>query len=89
VTHLAQRGSLSLDTPGGRPPGAVRAVLMVCSTQADDLLSTPAAFIVADAGAPLMQMPGLSAVFMGMTLAVFVIYGLLAHAPRAIGRARC
>ena len=39
-------------------------------------------FIVADAGTPLVQMLGLSAVFMAMTLAVFVVYGLLAHAAQ-------
>lgn len=50
-------------------------------------------FIVADAGGPLVQMLWLSAVFMAMTLAVFVVYGLLAHAaqrailgsPRVLG----
>lgn len=39
-------------------------------------------FVRPDAGAPLAQMLGLSAVFMAMTFAVFVLYGLLAHAFR-------
>jgi len=39
-------------------------------------------FIAADAGTPLVQMLGLSGVFMAMTLAVFVVYGLLAHAAQ-------
>ena len=41
-------------------------------------------FITADAGAPMRQMLGLSAVFMAMTFAVFVIYGWLAHAFRRL-----
>lgn len=39
-------------------------------------------FVDADAGAPMQQMLGLSAVFMLMTFVVFVAYGLLAHAFR-------
>lgn len=39
-------------------------------------------FIVQDAAAPLLQLLTLSGVFMAMTLAVFVIYGLLANAFR-------
>ncbi|PTN31681.1 LysE family translocator [Desulfonatronum sp. SC1] len=39
-------------------------------------------FINTSAGAPLLQLFGLSAVFMAMTFAVFVVYGLLAHAFR-------
>ncbi|SMP44593.1 LysE family translocator [Desulfonatronum lacustre] len=39
-------------------------------------------FITAEAGAPLLQLFGLSAVFMAMTFGVFVVYGLLAHAFR-------
>lgn len=39
-------------------------------------------FITAGAGAPLLQLFGLSAVFMAMTFAVFVVYGLLAHVFR-------
>ena len=36
-------------------------------------------FVVPSAGAPLLQMVLLSSVFMAMTFAVFVVYGLLAH----------
>src|SRR6476469_9086477 len=39
-------------------------------------------FITHDALAPLVQLLTLSGVFMAMTLVVFVIYGLLAHAFR-------
>lgn len=39
-------------------------------------------FVDAEAGAPMQQMLGLSAVFMLMTFVVFVAYGLLAHAFR-------
>jgi threonine/homoserine/homoserine lactone efflux protein len=35
-----------------------------------------------DAPSPLLQLLLLSGVFMAMTLAVFVVYGLLAHAFR-------
>ena len=39
-------------------------------------------FIAPGAGSPLAQLLVLSAVFMAMTFAVFVVYGLLAHAFR-------
>jgi threonine/homoserine/homoserine lactone efflux protein len=39
-------------------------------------------FVAPGAEAPLTQLLVLSAVFMGMTFAVFVVYGLLAHAFR-------
>lgn len=39
-------------------------------------------FVPSGAASPLLQLLGLSAVFMAMTFAVFVIYGLLAHAFR-------
>ena len=39
-------------------------------------------FVDAQAGSPLAQLVGLSAVFMAMTFGVFVVYGLLAHAFR-------
>ena len=39
-------------------------------------------FVEPGASSPLMQLLGLSAVFMAMTFGVFVIYGLLAHAFR-------
>ncbi len=39
-------------------------------------------FIQPDGGAPLLQLMGLSGVFMVMTFGVFVVYGLLAHAFR-------
>jgi len=39
-------------------------------------------FIARDAPAPLLQLLALSGVFMAMTLAVFVVYGLLANAFR-------
>ena len=41
-------------------------------------------FIARDAPAPLLQLLTLSGVFMAMTFAVFVIYGLLAHAFRKL-----
>lgn len=39
-------------------------------------------FVQPDATSPLLQLLGLSAVFMAMTFGVFVIYGLLAHTFR-------
>ena len=39
-------------------------------------------FVEPNAASPLLQLLGLSAVFMGMTFGVFVVYGLLAHAFR-------
>jgi threonine/homoserine/homoserine lactone efflux protein len=39
-------------------------------------------FVEPGAGSPLLQLLGLSAVFMAMTFGVFVVYGLLAHAFR-------
>ena len=39
-------------------------------------------FVAADAASPLPHLLTLSAVFMAMTFAVFVVYGLLAHAFR-------
>ena len=39
-------------------------------------------FVSPSIGSPLTQLLGLSAVFMAMTFAVFVLYGLLAHAFR-------
>jgi threonine/homoserine/homoserine lactone efflux protein len=41
-------------------------------------------FVQPDAGAPLLQLLLLSAVFMLMTFVVFVVYGLLAHAFRVV-----
>lgn len=92
-----ERGSLSLDTPGESGAGRIvlRAVLMNVLNPKLTIffLAYLPQFIVADAGAPLVQMLGLSTVFMAMTLAVFVVYGLLAHAaqrailgsPRVLG----
>ena len=40
-------------------------------------------FVVPGAESPLFQMLALSGVFMSMTLAVFVVYGVLAHSIRA------
>ena len=39
-------------------------------------------FVKPDAGSPLTQLLGLSAVFMVMTLAIFIVYGLMANAFR-------
>jgi threonine/homoserine/homoserine lactone efflux protein len=39
-------------------------------------------FVEPAAGSPLAQLLGLSGAFMAMTLAVFIVYGLLAHAFR-------
>ena len=92
-----ERGRLSLDTPGETGAGRIvlRAVLMNVLNPKLTIffLAYLPQFVTADAGTPLMQMLGLSAVFMGMTLAVFVAYGLLAHAaqrailgsPRVLG----
>ena len=81
-----ERGSLSLDTPGETGAGRIvlRAVLMNVLNPKLTIffLAYLPQFIVADAGTPLVQMLGLSAVFMAMTLAVFVAYGLLAHAAQ-------
>lgn len=81
-----ERGSLSLDTPGETGAGRIvlRAVLMNVLNPKLTIffLAYLPQFVTADAGTPLMQMLGLSAVFMGMTLAVFVVYGLLAHAAQ-------
>lgn len=40
-------------------------------------------FVSPDASSPLTQMLWLSTVFMGMTLIIFIFYGLTAHAVRA------
>jgi threonine/homoserine/homoserine lactone efflux protein len=40
-------------------------------------------FVASDAHSPIGQLLGLSAIFMGMTFGVFVVYGQLAHAFRA------
>ena len=40
-------------------------------------------FVAPDAAEPMLQLLVLSAVFMAMTFAVFVVYGLVAHAFRA------
>ena len=40
-------------------------------------------FVQPGASSPLLQLLGLSAVFMAMTFGVFIVYGLLAHAFRA------
>ncbi|MBP8276974.1 MAG: LysE family translocator [Propionivibrio sp.] len=81
-----ERGSLSLDTPGETGAGRIilRAVLMNVLNPKLTIffLAYLPQFIVADAGTPLVQMLGFSAVFMAMTLAVFVVYGLLAHAAQ-------
>ena len=82
-----ERGSLSLDRPadaGSAGRIVLRAVLMNVLNPKLTIffLAYLPQFVTADAGTPLMQMLGLSAVFMGMTLAVFVVYGLLAHAAQ-------
>ena len=81
-----ERGSLSLDTPGETGAGRIvlRAVLMNVLNPKLTIffLAYLPQFIVADAGTPLVQMLGLSTVFMAMTLAVFVVYALLAHAAQ-------
>ncbi|WP_395668723.1 LysE family translocator [Rhodoferax sp.] len=41
-------------------------------------------FVQPGAASPLVQLLGLSAVFMAMTFAVFITYGLLAHAFRKV-----
>ena len=41
-------------------------------------------FLASDAPSPLLQLLTLSGVFMAMTFAVFVVYGLLAHAFRRV-----
>jgi threonine/homoserine/homoserine lactone efflux protein len=41
-------------------------------------------FVPPQAQSPLLHMLGLSAIFMAMTFAVFVIYGLLAHTFRSL-----
>jgi len=51
-------------------------------------------FVPPDAVSPIRQMIGLSAVFMGLTLVIFILYGILAsgistymiNSPKAIGR---
>jgi len=39
-------------------------------------------FISPQASSPMLQMVGLSLVFMGMTLLIFIIYGIFAHSVR-------
>lgn len=81
-----ERGSLSLDKPGETGAGRIvlRAVLMNVLNPKLTIffLAYLPQFIAADAGTPLVQMLELSGVFMAMTLAVFVVYGLLAHAAQ-------
>ena len=84
-----ERGGLSLDQPhNGGNAGAIvlRAVLMNVLNPKLTIffLAYLPQFISADAGTPMLQMLRLSAVFMGMTLAVFVAYGLLAHATQRV-----
>ena len=82
-----ERGGLSLDQPhhaGNAGAIVLRAVLMNVLNPKLTIffLAYLPQFITADAGTPMVQMLRLSAVFMGMTLAVFVAYGLLAHATQ-------
>lgn len=82
-----ERGSFSLDKPkesGNAGRIMIRAVLMNILNPKLTIffLAYLPQFIVPEAGAPLAQMLWLSAVFMGMTFAVFLIYGLLAHAAQ-------
>ncbi len=91
-------GGLSLDKPrdaGNAGRIVVRAFLMNILNPKLTIffLAYLPQFIKPEAGNPLVQMLWLSAVFMAMTLAVFVVYGLLAHAaqrailgsPRVLG----
>ena len=91
-------GGLSLDKPrdaGNAGRIVIRAFLMNILNPKLTIffLAYLPQFIKAEAGDPLVQMLWFSAVFMAMTLAVFVVYGLLAHAaqrailgsPRVLG----
>lgn len=81
-------GAASLDNAGGEPLGPGRAYLRGIVMNVTNpkvsifFLAFLPQFVDAEAGAPMQQMLGLSAVFMLMTFVVFVAYGLLAHAFR-------
>ncbi len=82
-----ERGGLSLDRPedaGSAGRIVWRAVLMNVLNPKLTIffLAYLPQFIPAGTASPLPQMLALSAVFMAMTLIVFIFYGLLAHAAQ-------
>jgi len=72
------------DTGGGARRLVVRGILLNTLNPKLSIffLAFLPQFVAPDAPDPLAQMAGLSAIFMAMTLAVFIVYGLLAHAMR-------
>ncbi len=86
-TTWRERGGLSLDRPedaGSAGRIVWRAVLMNVLNPKLTIffLAYLPQFIPAGTASPLPQMLALSAVFMAMTLVVFIFYGLLAHAAQ-------
>ena len=84
------KGALSFTAPGGREAMghgglALRAFLLNILNPKLSIffLAFLPQFVAADAAAPLGEMLLLSAIFMAMTFAVFVVYGVLAHGVRA------
>ena len=83
-----EKGMISFDKPTGETGGRniiVRAFLLNILNPKLSIffLAFLPQFVVPGNGLPLFQMLILGGVFMGMTLAVFVVYGLLAHTVRA------
>jgi|SRR5688572_11648117 threonine/homoserine/homoserine lactone efflux protein len=82
------KAAFALDTAAARPAGAqalvIKAFLLNILNPKLSIffLAFLPQFVSPDAAAPLLHMAVLSAVFMAMTFAVFVIYGSLANAFR-------
>ena len=83
-----EKGSIAFDTPASEAGARniiVRAFLLNILNPKLSIffLAFLPQFVVPGAESALFQMLVLSGVFMGMTLAVFVVYGVLAHSIRA------
>lgn len=83
-----EKGMFAFD----RPPGETAALKIMVRAFLLNILNPKLSifflaflpqFVAPGAAAPLLQMLVLSGVFMAMTLAVFIVYGLLAHSIRA------
>lgn len=88
-TMWRDSGALALDQPPRETaPGSIafRAFLMNILNPKLSIffLAFLPQFIRPEAGPPMLQMLLLSTIFMAMTLATFIIYGLLAHQLRTI-----
>jgi threonine/homoserine/homoserine lactone efflux protein len=82
-----ETGGLALDAPGGEKGPwkiAVRGVLINILNPKLSIffLAFLPLFVSPQAPSPMLQMLLLSAVFMGMTLGIFILYGVSAHGVR-------